>query len=118
MLHDKGTQIFVHREDGRNVTRSNAHFKNMPFKSEEGVMSENENNKARDDSNQAQVKFERGVVTKQQGVPWTKSPSVSISPNTLGRSGEELQSAQGSRCIPKREVLKMSAGTGHVTGGS
>lgn len=40
------------------------------------------------------------------------------SPNTLSRSGEELQSAQGSRCIPKREVLKMSAGTGHVTGGS
>ena len=84
MLHDKGTQIFVHREDGRNVTRSNAHFKNVPFKSEEGVMSKDENNKARDDSNQAQVKFERGVVTKQQGVPWTKSPSVSISPNTLG----------------------------------
>jgi len=85
----------------------------MPFKSEE-----DENNKARDDSNQAQVKFERGVVTKQQGVPWTKSPSVSTPPNTLGRSGEEQQLAQGSRCIPKRKVPKMSTGTGHVTGGS
>ena len=110
--------MLIEKNDGRNVTHSNVHFKKVPFTSEEGVMSEDENNKARDDSYQAQVKVERGLVTKQQGVPWTKSPSVSTPPNTLGRSGEEQQTAQRSRCIPKREVPKISAGTGHVTGGS
>lgn len=89
MLDHKGTQIVVHRDDGRNVTHSTAHFKQVPFKSEEGVMSKDENNKARDDKNQAHVKFEKGVVTKQQGVAWTTSPSVGTPPNTSGRSWED-----------------------------
>lgn len=51
-------------------------------------MPKDESNKARDDSNQAQAEFKGEVVTKQQGVPLTKSPSVGTPPNPLGSSWE------------------------------
>lgn len=63
-------------------------------------MSKDENNKARDDKNQAHMKFEKGVVTKQQGVAWTTSPSVGTPPNTSGRSWED-QACKGRQALQR-----------------